>query len=307
MNHDPANGTISVTVEDGIATITLDREQRLNAFTHEMLEDLVEAFDRTDADDEVTAVIVTGRGRAFCAGADLGKGGSTFDRGSGRFEMPRNADGGGTLTRRMFDSAKPIIGAINGPAVGIGITMTLPMDVRMAADTARMGFVFARRGLPPEASSSFFLPRIVGISTACEWIFTGRIFEAQEALDAGLVRSVHAPDELLDAARELALEMSQGTSRVAVAMGRRMLWQMLAEGTPALAHELDSEALYFLGTSDDAKEGVTAFLEKREADYPMKVSAMPDFYRRWGTERGGFDPTEANGDSDLNLRLRPSR
>jgi enoyl-CoA hydratase/carnithine racemase len=307
MNYDPANGTISVAVEDGIATITLDREERLNAFTYEMMEDLVEAFDRTDADDEVTAVIVTGRGRAFCAGADLGKGGSTFDRGSGDFEMPQNADGGGTLTRRMFDSAKPLIGAINGPAVGIGITLTLPMDVRMAADTARIGFVFARRGLVPEASSSFFLPRIVGISKACEWVFTGRIFEAQEALDAGLVRSLHAPEDLLGAARELALEMSRGTSRVAVAMGRRMMWQMLAGGTPGLAHDLDSEALYFLGTSEDAKEGVTSFLEKREASYPMKVSEMPDFYRRWGSERGGYDPSAADGDGDLARRLRSNR
>ena len=307
MNYDPANGTIGVTVEDGIATITLDREERLNAFTYEMMEDLVDAFDRTDSDDEVTAVIVTGRGRAFCAGADLGKGGATFDRGHDDFEMPRNADGGGTLTRRIFDSAKPVIGAINGPAVGIGITLTLPMDVRLASDTARIGFVFARRGLVPEASSSFFLPRIVGISKACEWVFTGRIFEAREALDAGLVRSVHPPEELLGAARELALEMSHGTSRVAVAIGRRMLWQMLGEGTPALAHALDSEALYFLGTSDDAKEGVTAFLEKRDADYPMKVSEMPDFYRRWGSERGGFDPAVAAGDGDVQLRLRSDR
>jgi enoyl-CoA hydratase/carnithine racemase len=304
MKYAPANGTISVAIEDGIATIVLDREERLNAFTYGMMEDLVETFDRTDSDDDVTAVIVTGRGRAFCAGADLGKGGSTFERGSGDFVMTQHADGGGMLTRRMFDSAKPIIGAINGPAVGIGITLTLAMDVRMAADTARIGFVFARRGLVPEASSSFFLPRIVGISKACEWIFTGRIFEAREALDAGLVRSIHPPDELLGAARELALEMSRNTSRVAVAMSRRMLWQMLADGTPARAHELDSEALYFLGTCDDAKEGVTAFLEKRDAKYSMKVSEMPDFYRRWGAERGGYDPGAGNGVGDLNLRLR---
>ncbi len=276
----PTYETIDLSVEDGIATITLDREERLNAFTYGMLEDFVDALDRTDADPEVKCVIVTGRGRAFCAGADLGEGKTTFDRGSGVFQMPENADGGGTLSRRIFDSAKPIIGAINGPAVGIGITMTLPMDVRLVADSAKIGFVFAKRGLVPEACSSFFLPRIVGISKACEWVFTGRIFKPQEALDAGLVRSVHPVDELLPAARELAKEMSEGTSRVAVALARRMLWQMLAEGTPALAHEVDSEALYFLGTSPDVQEGVSSFLEKREASYPMRVSEdLPDFYR----------------------------
>lgn len=297
--------TISLDVEDGIATITLDREERLNAFTYRMLEEFVDALDRTDADDEVKCVIVTGRGRAFCAGADLGEGGSTFDRGSAEFAMPEDADGGGTLSRRMFDSAKPIIGAINGHAVGIGMTLTLPMDVRLVVDSAKLGFVFAKRGLVPEACSSFFLPRIVGISKACEWVFTGRIFDAGEALEAGLVRSVHTREELMPAARALAKEMSEGTSRVAVAMARRMLWQMLAEGTPGLAHEVDSEALYFLGTSDDVKEGVSAFLEKREARYPMSVADdMPGFFQRWGEERGGFDPSVASGDDDVYCRLR---
>lgn len=259
-----------------------------------MQEDLVAAFDRTDADPEVRCVIVTGRGRAFCAGADLGEGKRTFDRGRGEFRMPENADSGGILARRIFASAKPVIGAINGPAVGIGITMTLPMDLRLVADTAKIGFVFAKRGLVPEACSSFFLPRIVGIGTACEWVFSGRVFGPQDALDAGLVRSVHAADELLPAAREVALEMADGTSRVAVALARRMLWQMLGAGTPALAHELDSEALHFLGASADVEEGVSAFIEKREAHYPMRVSEdLPDFYERWGAERGGAEPPPA--------------
>jgi enoyl-CoA hydratase/carnithine racemase len=299
MNHGSAYETIDLTVEAGIATITLDREERLNAFTPQMLVDFVDALDRTDADDEVKAVIVTGRGRAFCAGADLAGGGEIFT-------MPEHADDGGTLALRIFDSAKPIIAAINGPAVGIGITITLPMDVRLVADTARIGFVFAKRGLVPEAASSFFLPRVVGISKACEWVFTGRIFDAQEALEAGLVRSVHPAGEVLGAARELALEMSQGTSRVAVALARRMLWQMLADGTPAAAHRLDSEALFFLGASDDMKEGVASFLEKREASYPMKASELPPFYARWGSERGGFDPARAAAEGDTYRRLRPT-
>jgi enoyl-CoA hydratase/carnithine racemase len=305
MGVDAAYETIDLRVEGGIATVTLDREERLNAFTQRMCEEMVDAFDRTDADDAVRAVIVTGRGRAFCAGADLGEGTSTFDRGSQTFSMPEDADGGGILARRIFDSAKPVIGAINGPAVGIGATMTLPMDARLVAENAKIGFIFARRGLVPEAGSAFFLPHIVGISKACEWVFTGRIFGAQEALDAGLVRSVHPREELLDAARELAVEMSENTSRVAVALARRMLWQTLAGGTPELAHELDSEALYFLGTSADVKEGVASFLEKRAPNYPMSVSSeMPDFFQRWGTERGGFDPARKGTGADLRRRLR---
>ena len=181
--------------------------------------------------------------------------------------MDRHPDGGGVLTRRIFDSAKPVIGAINGAAVGIGITMTLPMDIRLAADSARFGFVFARRGLVPEAASSFFLPRLVGISRAAEWVYTARIFGADEALAGGLVRSLHPPDELLPAARALAMQMAEGTSAVAIALARRMLWQMLADGAPAKAHEVDSEALHFLGSSADVREGVASFLEKREPRY----------------------------------------
>jgi enoyl-CoA hydratase/carnithine racemase len=283
--------TISLECEDAIATITLDRPDHLNAFTETMLEELLDALDRTDADDDVRAVIVTGRGRAFCAGADLGEGDGTFARESEPFDMARHADGGGVLARRIFDSAKPIIGAINGPAVGIGITMTLPMDVRLAADSARFGFVFVRRGLVPEACSTFFLPRLVGIAQAAEWVFSGRIFDADEALAGRLIRSVHPADELLPAARALAAEFGQGTSAVAVTIARRMLWQMLAPGDPATAHEADSEALHFLGGSADVHEGVAAFLEKRDAEFPLRVSQdLPPFYERWHAERGGLRP-----------------
>jgi len=283
--------TIRLERADGIAVITLERPDRLNAFTEQMLEDLVDAFDRTDADDDIGAVVVTGTGRAFCAGADLAEGGATFERDGEPFTMERHPDGGGVLTRRIFDSAKPVIGAINGPAVGIGVTFTLPMDARLASETARFGFVFAKRGLVPEAASSFFLPRLVGIAQAAEWVLTARIFDAEEALAGGLVRSVHPPDELLGAAKALAIEMAEGKSKVAVAVARRMLWQMHAEGTPAAAHEADSEALHFLGSSEDVREGVTAFLEKREADFPLRVSQdMPAFFTRWQEERGGLLP-----------------
>ncbi len=287
--QEPSYETIRLEREGGVATITLDRPERLNAFTEQMLEDLVDAFDRTDADDAVRAVIVTGAGRAFCAGADLGSGSAIFEYDGQPFTMGRHADGGGVLARRIFDSAKPVIAAINGPAVGIGITMTLPMDVRLVADDARIGFVFARRGLVPEAASSFFLPRIVGISRAAEWILTARIFDAEEARAGGLGRSVHPKDELLQTARALAAEMIEGTSAVAVAVARRMLWQMLVDGSPAAAHAADSEALYALGNGADVKEGMSSFLEKRDAAFTLRVSQdMPPFFARWHEERGGL-------------------
>jgi enoyl-CoA hydratase/carnithine racemase len=277
--------TIALDREDGVATITLNRPDRLNAFTEQMLEELLEALDITDADDDVRAVIFTGSGRAYCAGADLGKGGDTFKSDDEPFDLERHADGGGRLSLRLFASAKPVIAAVNGPAVGVGVTMTLPMDVRLAADSARFGFVFAKRGIVPEACSSFFLPRLVGIAQAAEWVFSGRVFDAQEALAGGLVRSVHPAEELLPAARALAKEFRDGTAPVAVAIARRMLWQMLADGSPAKAHALDSEALHFLGRSDDVREGVVSFLEKRDPVFPMRVSRdMPDFYERWRTE-----------------------
>jgi enoyl-CoA hydratase/carnithine racemase len=299
--------TIRLTVEDGIATLTLDRPERLNAFTHQMLLDLVDALDCIDADPEARCVVLTGSGRGFCAGADLEGGGrSAFARGDGDlFRYPENADGGGILTRRIYDLAKPVIAAINGPAVGVGLTMTLAADVRMVSTEARLGFVFARRGLVPEAASSFFLPRLVGISRAAEWVYTGRIFGADEALEAGLVRSVHAPDELLDAATVLAVEMSEGTSRVAVALARRMLWQMYAEGTPELAHRLDSEGMFGMSRAADVEEGVASFLEKREPEFALRVpDDLPDYYRRWGRERGGFDPDVEDAGEDLQGRLR---
>ena len=308
MGQDPETAgyqTIRLERADGIATITLDRPERLNAFTELMLDELVDAFDRTDAEDDVRAVVVTGQGRAFCAGADLTMTDSMFDRGSAPFRMERHADGGGVLARRIFDSTKPVIAAINGVAVGIGITMTLPMDVRLAADSARFGFVFVKRGLVPEAASSFFLTRLVGASQAAEWIYTGRVFNAQEALSGGLVRSVHTPNELLDAARALASEMARGTSAVAVAIARRMLWQMLASGDPVTAHETDSEAIQFLVSSEDFREGVASFLEKRDASFPMRVSRdMPAFFGRWLAERGGLAPSSGDGESDVYDRLR---
>jgi enoyl-CoA hydratase/carnithine racemase len=278
---------IAYEVEDGILTLTLDRPEALNAFTPRMQAELLDACDRIDADDDVRAVVVTGRGRGFCAGADLSAGGSTFDyeaRGTpsrdGRGLPPR--DGGGQVTLRLFNLTKPVIAAINGPAVGVGATMTLPMDVRLASDTARIGFVFARRGLVPEAASSWFLPRVVGISRALEWVCTGRVFPAEEALAGGLVRSTHPPDELLPAARALAREMSDGTSPVSVALSRQMLWRMLGATHPMEAHRIDSRGIAARGASPDAVEGVSSFLEKRPASFPLRVSdGMPDFYPWW--------------------------
>jgi enoyl-CoA hydratase/carnithine racemase len=265
-------------VEDHVLTITLNRPERLNAFTPVMGRELIEALDRADADDDVRAVVVTGAGRGFCAGADLEAGGSTFDwreRQAAGEEVPR--DGGGRISLRIFDCVKPVIAAINGPAVGVGITMTLPMDVRLVAEGAKIGFVFARRGIVPEACSSWFLPRVVGISQAMEWVATGRVFEASEALAGGLVRSVHPPGELLDAARSLAREIADHSAPVSVALARRMLWTMLGAGHPMEAHRADSRAMFARGQSDDAVEGVTSFLEKRPAEFRDRVSdGLPD-------------------------------
>ena len=285
--------TLRYEVADHIATITLNRPDRLNAFNNVMAADLIAAFDRSDADDEVRCVIVTGEGRGFCAGADLEAGAATFDYAEGGRGGPVRPDGsidwghemvrdtGGKVSLRIYDSLKPVIGAINGPAVGVGITMTLPMDIRMAAQGAKIGFVFARRGIVPEAASSFFLPRLVGISQAMEWCATGRVFGADEALRGGLVRSVHAGDELIDAARALAAEIAE-SAPVSVALTRRMLWRGLSISEPMDAHRIDSRGVYARGRSADAKEGVMSFLEKRAPDYPDRVSTgMPDFYPWW--------------------------
>ena len=281
--------TLRYEVQDGIATITLHRPEKLNAFTPQMRDELIAAFDETDADDAVRAVIVTGAGRAFCAGADLSSGGQTFDYAArnvaAREELKVGdvyRDGGGMVTLRMFKSLKPIIGAINGAAVGIGMTMQLPMDIRMASTEARFGFVFARRGITPEAASSWFLSRLVGMQTALEWCFTGRVFPAQEALERGLVRSLHAPDELLPAARALAREIADNTAPVSVALTRQLLWRMSAAEHPMMAHRVDSRAIQTRGRSADAREGVSAFLEKRTPVYPNKVSTdMPEFFPWW--------------------------
>ncbi|HEX2397391.1 MAG TPA: enoyl-CoA hydratase-related protein [Solirubrobacteraceae bacterium] len=266
-------------VADQVLTITLDRPERLNAWTPTMAAELIAAFDAAEADDDVRAIVVTGAGRGFCAGADLARGGSTFDwreRQAGD-EIPR--DNGGQFTLRVFESVKPVIAAINGPAVGVGITMTLPMDIRLAAEDARMGFVFTRRGIVPEACSSWFLPRLVGISRAMEWAASGRVFPAHEALTGGLVRSLHPAGELLAAARALAAEIAEHTAPVSVALTRRLLWTMLSADHPMAAHRADSRAMFLRGQSADANEGVSAFLEKRPAQFPDRVSdGLPDLF-----------------------------
>jgi enoyl-CoA hydratase/carnithine racemase len=274
---------ITAETADGVLTITLNRPDRLNAWTPTMGRELIAALDAADADDAVRAIIVTGAGRGFCAGADLQGGGATFDwreREGGGDGIPR--DGGGRFTLRVFDCTKPVIAAINGPAVGIGATMTLPMDIRLAADDARVGFVFARRGIVPEACSSWFLPRVVGISRAMEWVSTGRVFSAQEALEGGLVRSLYPKDELLPAARALATEIAANTAPVSVALARRMMWRMLGAEHPMLAHRADSRGMFYRGQSADAAEGVTSFLEKRAARFPDRVTdGLPDIMPTW--------------------------
>jgi enoyl-CoA hydratase/carnithine racemase len=281
--------TLLYSVDEGIATITLNRPDKLNAFTTRMMSDMIAAFDATDADDAVKAVIVTGAGRGFCAGADLSAGGATFDyakssdpaRLEARVEGVQR-DGGGRVTLRIYESLKPVIGAINGPAVGIGVTMQLAMDIRMASTAARFGFVFARRGINPEAASSWFLPKLVGVQTALEWCYTGRVFPAQEALDKGLVRSIHAPDDLVPAARALAREIIDNTAPVSIALTRQMIWRMAGADHPMEAHKADSRAIQARGASADAREGVTSFLEKRPAAYPNLVSTdLPDIWPNW--------------------------
>ena len=271
-------------VSDGIATVTLHRPDKMNAFTAVMMNELLAVFDEIDTDDAVRAVIVTGEGRAFCAGADLSRGAKTFDDGdwSNPSDVTTRRDGGGRVTLRIYDCKKPVIGAINGAAVGIGATMTLPMDVRLASTTARVGFVFSRRGIVPEACSTWFLPRAVGISQAAEWVYSGRVFDAQEALRGGLVRSLHEPAELLPAARSLAEEIAQNTSGVSVALARQMLWRMLGASHPMEAHRADSRGIQMRGRSADAHEGVTSFLEKRPAKFTDSVSRdLPDIFPDW--------------------------
>lgn len=291
--------TIRYDVSENILTITLNRPDKLNAFTGPMMFELIDAFDKADADDDVRAIIVTGAGRAFCAGADLSSGAKTFDF-AARDDRPDKQgtprtpdgeidwsdesvrDGGGRVSLRIFECLKPVIAAVNGAAVGVGATMQLPMDIRIASDDARFGFVFNRRGITPEACSSWFLPRLVGISKALEWTYTGKIFSAQEALEAGLVQQVCKPDALLPAARVLAREIADNCAPVSVALTRQMLWRMLGAEHPMDAHCIDSRSIYSRGASDDAKEGVMSFLEKRPATFTNKVSQdMPSFFPWW--------------------------
>ncbi len=276
---------ILYSVEDHVATITLNRPDKLNAFTGTMMYEMIAAFDLIDADDDVRVVIVTGAGRGFCAGADLSSGGNTFAKGGSDQETDVEGvtrDGGGLVSLRIFDCTKPVIAAINGPAVGVGVTMTLPMDIRLASEAAKFGFVFARRGILPEACSSWFLPRLVGISQATEWCYTGRVFGPDEAKEGRLVRSIHAPDDLLPAARAIAKEIVDNTAPVSVALTRQMLWRLLGADHPMEAHRVDSRGIASRGASADAREGVTSFLEKRPAVFPVLVSdGLPDIFPGW--------------------------
>ena len=265
---------IELEIADGIATIWMNRPDKMNAFTELMRYEIIDALDHTDADDDVRAVIFTGRGRAFCAGADLSSGEGTFSRGGsdimGRNGVPR--DGGGTVSLRIYDSKKPVIGAINGAAVGVGVTMTLPMDIRLASTAAKFGFVFSRRGIVPEAASSWFLPRLVGISQAMEWVASGEVFPAEEAMAGGLVRSVYEPDDLLPAAYALARKLTESSSAVSIAVARKMMWRMLGADHPMAAHKVDSRGILERGRSEDVKEGINSFFEKRAPQFPDKVS-----------------------------------
>ena len=278
---------ITVETSGGVATITLNRPEKMNAYTRVMGDEIIAAMDEIDADDGVRAVVFTGAGeRAFCAGADLTPegGGHVFSDPTEVDDLsdPAVRDGGGKLTLRLFESKKPLISACNGVAVGVGATMQLAMDIRLASTTARYGFVFARRGIVPEAASSWFLPRIVGISQALEWCYSGRVFEAEEAMAGGLVRSIHAPYDLLNAAQSLGQEIAENTSAISVAMTRAMMWRLMSTDHPMEAHKIDSRAIYRLSRGADAKEGIASFLEKRNPVYPGKVSKdLPDFYPWW--------------------------
>jgi enoyl-CoA hydratase/carnithine racemase len=275
---------IRADLDNRVLTITLNRPDRLNAWTPTMGGELIAALDRADADDEVRAVVFTGAGRGYCAGADLAGGGETFDWRERASDGAVPRDGGGVFALRVFECTKPVIAAINGPAVGVGATMTLPMDIRLAADDARIGFVFARRGIVPEACSSWFLPRVVGISRAMEWVATGRVFAAREAHEAGLVRSLHRGDELLEAAHAVAREVADNTAPVSVALARRLMWTMLGAEHPMLAHRADSRAMFARGQSADAREGVTSFLEKRPPQFPDRVSdGLGDVLAGWSS------------------------
>ena len=273
---------IGYQVDDRVLTLTLNRPNKLNAFTERMAGELIDAFDRADVDDAVRVIVVTGAGRAFCAGADLSGGGTTFDYEDGPHGLDEHRDGGGLVALRIFEAKKPVIAAINGPAVGVGVTMTLPMDIRIASSAARFGFVFARRGIVPEACSSWFLPRVVGIGQALEWTYSGRVFGADEALAGRLVSRVVAPDELRAAADALAHEIADHTSALSITLTRGLMWRMLGADHPMAAHQIDSKCIYWMGRSADAREGVSSFLDKRPPRFTMRPSAdLPPFYPWW--------------------------
>lgn len=279
--------TLRAEVEDGLLTLTLDRPDRLNAVNAVMIGEYVAALDAADRDDDVRAVIVTGAGRAFCAGADLSGGPGTFDRAPPE-PGARHRDGGGLVALKLFDMKKPVIAAVNGPAVGFGVTQILPMDIRLASTEARFGFVFSRRGVVMEAASSWFLPRLVGMQQAMEWVATGRVFSAEEAFEGGLVRSLHAPEDLLPAARALGREIADNASPMSVALCRQMMWKMLGEDHPMAAHRIDSLGMAHTGASADAREGVASFLEKRPPAFASAPGeAMPAFYPWWDEPRFG--------------------
>ena len=290
--------TIITDIQDGVMTLTLNRPDRLNAFNRLMMDEMIEALDMADADDAVRALIVTGAGRGFCAGVDLSEDDAftaakldpmTTD--ADVWDNPANRDMGGMLALRLFNCLKPVIAAVNGPSVGIGTTMQLPMDIRIASHTAKFGFVFARRGIVPEAASSWFLPRLVGMSQALEWCYTGRVFGADDALAGGLIRSVHAPDALMDAARAIAREIADNTAPVSIALTRQMMWRMAGANHPMQAHRIDSRAIAARSVSADAAEGVASFLEKRAPAFPDRVSAqMPGFFPWW--DEPGWSLTE---------------
>jgi enoyl-CoA hydratase/carnithine racemase len=272
-------------IEKGVATVTLYRPEQLNAFTHTMRKELVEIFGAADQDDAVRVIVVTGAGKAFCAGADLSSGGSAFNRSAqeGRkVAISEHRDGGGQVVLAIYRCRKPVIAAINGHAVGVGITLTLPMDMRIVSEDAKIGFVFARRGVVPEACSSWFLPRIVGISKAAEWIYTGRVFRASEEATSGLFSHVVPQDKVLDKAMAIAREIVENTSAVSVALSKALLWHGFAEPDPQSVHLIDSRCFYWMGHQRDSREGVESFLEKRPPKFAMRVSSdMPDFYPWW--------------------------
>ena len=278
--------TLDTTRDKKVLTIQFTRPEKMNTFSGQMLRDILEVLDDAEKDDEVRAVIFTGSGKAFCAGADLSSGEDTFDM-SDRQKKDQNVqrDTGGVLTLRLFDFKKPLIAAINGAAVGVGVTMTLPMDVRICSDKAKFGFVFAKRGIVPEACSSWFLPKIVGISNALQWCLSGKIFQPTEALEKGLITEITSEEDLLKRAKEIASDFVDSTSSLSVTLIRQMLWKMLGADHPMEAHKIDSRGVYFLGKTGEASEGVLSFLEKRDPNFPGKVSKdLPEFYP-WWTEK----------------------